>query len=89
MKHKRFKAVIIVLLAVVVTAIGFIYYELLNPSAPENDVLLFDNYYIYRFNSMSCKIYEKDKFEPKKDMRTTKLFTRVGYISIRLLLKRK
>ena len=66
MKHKRFKAVIIVLLAVVVTAIGFIYYELLNPSAPENDVLLFDNYYIYRFNSMSCKIYEKDKFDTEK-----------------------
>lgn len=66
MKHKRVKAAIILLVAVIITAIGFIAYGFLNPSVPENDVLLFDDYYIYRFNSLSCKIYEKDKFDNEK-----------------------
>ena len=66
MKLSVFKKFIISIIVLVIVALGLVVYGFLNATPPENDVLLFDNYYIYRYNSLYCKIYQKDYFDNEK-----------------------
>ena len=47
MKLSVFKKFIISIIVLVIVALGLVVYGFLNATPPENDVLLFDNYYIY------------------------------------------
>ncbi len=56
--------IFIILLNVVVVGL------LMSSPAPENNVLLFDNYYIYRSNAHSFEIYQKNITNAEKDIYT-------------------
>lgn len=63
MKLNVFKKIIVSILVLIAVALGLVVYGFLSATPPENDLLLFDDYYIYRFNSLNCKIYQKDFFD--------------------------
>lgn len=63
MKLSVFKKFIISIIVLVIVALGLVVYGFLNATPPENDILLFDDYYIYRYNCLCCKIYQKNYFD--------------------------